>query len=374
MENEEIKKKCRACLKEKDLLDFYNLSSNKDGKNPKCKKCVKEGVKIFLEDVEIDYKVCKTCLIRKPIENFIKDKTSKLGRLGHCKSCTSTKKEKEILKEGFKRCPKCKVVSKHENFNKYSKTYDGLSCYCKECVRIDSYKRRGKEIKPKKFYPEKEDGKKYCPKCDKNVLFSDFNKDISTKSGLESCCKNCKNLYKESVIKICGVYKITNPISCIYIGSSSNIKNRWSAYKKCQQSRIKESFTKYGIENHIFEIIEECESDELKCRERHWQDFYDVLGENGLNDILEKCGDKNQVFSDRMKDKIRQTNTGKKATESTKKKQSENNTRKRMVIHLPTGIFFESIKIASETFNMDDSYLYYNLVYSKNNKTDLILC
>lgn len=367
-------KECRACGIETKLENFYNLSSNKDGKNSKCKKCVNDGVKIPLKEEEIEHKVCKTCLIRKPIEDFVKDKTSKLGRLGRCKSCTSTKKEKEVISEGFKRCPKCKIISEHKHFSNYNKTYDGLSCYCKECVRVDSYKRRGKEIKPKRIYPEKEDGKKYCPKCDKNVLFLDFNKDISTKSGLESCCKSCKDLYKQSVVKICGVYSIINPSNSIYIGSSSNIKNRWSAYKKCQQSRIQDSFNKYGIENHTFEIIEECQFDELRCRERYWQDFYNVLGENGLNDILERCGDKSQILSERMKNKIRQTNTGKKATDKTKKKQSENNTQKRMVIHLPTGIFFESIKIASEAFNMDDSYLYYNLVYSKNNKTDLILC
>lgn len=239
-------------------------------------------------------------------------------------------------------------------------------------MRIDSYKRRGKEIKPKRIYPEKEESKKYCPKCDKNVLFSDFNKDISTKSGLESCCKNCKDLYKQSILKICGVYKITNPIGCIYIGSSSHIKNRWSAYKKCQQSRIQESFKKYTLENHVFEIIEECEFDELKCRERYWQDFYDVLGDNGLNDILEKCGDKNQVFSERLKDKIRQTNTGKKATEITKYRQSQNSKSKRLVLNLETGIFYDSVREASESANINKATLY-NYLTSRYNTTSFIL-
>lgn len=372
MENET--KLCKACGVEKEVENFYNLNSAKDGKNPKCKKCVKEGVKIPLIEEEKDYKVCKTCSIRKPIEDFIKDKTSKLGRLGHCKSCTSKKKEKEVLPSNSKRCPKCKIIKEKTQFGSYYKTYDKLSCYCKDCMRIDSYKRRGKELKPKRIYPEKEDGKKYCPKCDKNIPFLDFNKDSSTKSGLESCCKKCKIIYKESVLKICGVYKITNPVGKVYIGSSKDIKNRWSSYKKCVQSRIKKSFDQYRLENHIFEIIEECKIDELKCRERYWQDFYDVLSDNGLNDILEKCGDTPAVFSESMKERIRQTNTGKKASEATKRKQSENNTKKRLVIHLQTGVFFESIKLASESFNIDDSYLYYNLIYSKNNKTDFILC
>lgn len=276
--------------------------------------------------------------------------------------------------EQLKRCSKCKEKKVIGEFAKDPQKWDGFRSNCKACSRIDYFKRNNKEFKEQRIRPEKEQGKKYCPKCDKNVLFSDFNKDVSTKSGLESCCKNCKIAYRESTIKVCGVYKITNPIGQVYIGSSRDIKNRWSSYKKCMQLKIKNSFDNYGLENHTFEIIENCEIDELKCRERYWQDFYNVLGEDGLNDILEKCKDMPAVFSEALKDRIRQTNTGKKASELTKKKQSENHTKKRLVVHLQTGVFFESIKLASEAFNMDDSYLYYHLVYSKNNKTDLILC
>ena len=319
-------------------------------------------------------KQCKTCLIEKPLDSFIKDKTSKFGRLGYCKVCTSTRKEKEVLEDGLKRCSKCKEIKATSDFIKDLQKADGFRSDCKVCTRIDYYKRNNIEFKEPRIRPEKEDGKKYCPKCDKNVLFSYFNKDISTKSGLESCCKNCKDLYKQTVVRICGVYKILNTNNRIYIGSSLNIKNRWSSYKTCNQTRIKESFEEYGIENHTFEVIEECLEEDLKCRERFWQDYYNVLGENGLNDVLEKCGELNQVLSHRVRERIRQTNTGKKASDATKKKQGMSHTKKCLILQLSTGIFFDSIIEIVRIFGIDRSYLYYNLRYSKNNKTDFIIC
>jgi len=86
-----------------------------------------------------------------------------------------------------------------------------------------------------------------------------------------------------------GIYKITNPIGQIYIGQSTNISNRFSSYKNSsktiRQGRIHDSLLKYGYENHIFQIIEECIVEELRERERYWQDFYNVT-ENGLNFVL----------------------------------------------------------------------------------------
>lgn len=90
--------------------------------------------------------------------------------------------------------------------------------------------------------------------------------------------------------QICGIYKITSPSNKIYIGQSRNIfKLRFAKYKnlKCKgQIRLYNSLIKHGWENHVFEVIEECEFDQLNVRERFWQDFYDVIGENGLNCML----------------------------------------------------------------------------------------
>ena len=91
-----------------------------------------------------------------------------------------------------------------------------------------------------------------------------------------------------------GIYKITNPSSKVYIGQSINIDNRFRQYKKesCKgQIRLHNSFCKYGVDSHIFEILEECKLEELNERERHWQEYYDSI-EKGLNCRYTKTNDK----------------------------------------------------------------------------------
>jgi len=94
---------------------------------------------------------------------------------------------------------------------------------------------------------------------------------------------------------IVGIYKITSPSGKIYVGQSKHIEKRFYDYQiaRCeQQRRLFNSLFKHGWKNHIFEIIEECDKEELDCRERYWQDFYDVKSrEKGLNCKLTACGD-----------------------------------------------------------------------------------
>ena len=127
--------------------------------------------------------------------------------------------------------------------------------------------------------------------------------------------KSLRHFYLQKVKKekICGVYKITSPSNRVYIGESSDIYKRWKNYKefRCKsQRRLYSSLLKHGVENHIFEIIEECTVGDLNCRERYWQDFYDVLGKNGLNCKLTNCGDKKGEHSQETKDKIGNANRG----------------------------------------------------------------
>jgi group I intron endonuclease len=125
--------------------------------------------------------------------------------------------------------------------------------------------------------------------------------------------------------KLIGIYKITNPLNKIYIGESIDIETRFKNYKllRCKnQQKIHSSFLKYGIENHTFEIVEICDVEELKCRERYWQDFYEVLGEKGLNLKLSTCGEEKTIHSEETKLKIKKANTGRKHTQETKDKLS----------------------------------------------------
>ena len=82
-------------------------------------------------------------------------------------------------------------------------------------------------------------------------------------------------------MKICGVYKITNTITGdFYIGSSKNIKNRWTAHKckstwnKCPNNQLYLDMQKYGVDKFVFEILEEAEIEQLKEKE---QQFIETL-------------------------------------------------------------------------------------------------
>ncbi len=107
-----------------------------------------------------------------------------------------------------------------------------------------------------------------------------------------------------------GIYKITSPTEKIYIGQSVDLDRRILTYKSninntVNQKILHNSLLKYGIENHTFEIIEECLEEDLNCRERYWQDFYDVLNrEKGLNCVLQPCNEARKVLSEETRHKM----------------------------------------------------------------------
>jgi group I intron endonuclease len=127
------------------------------------------------------------------------------------------------------------------------------------------------------------------------------------------------------------IYKITSPTGRIYIGQTKCTKKRFYSYSKNQcksQKRLYRSFNKYGFENHIIEIIEECDSLMSNERERYWQEYYDVIGENGLNCLLTSTSDLPLIFKKDILERINKSKygnknmLGKKHSEQTKKKLS----------------------------------------------------
>ncbi len=117
---------------------------------------------------------------------------------------------------------------------------------------------------------------------------------------------------------IIGIYKIINPKGKIYIGQSINITHRVNSYihNRCKgQPKLHNSIAKYGWNNHLFEIIEECPADILDGREIYWGMFYETLGENGLNC---KLGSGNGYMSEETKQKISKGNLGKEKTQQHK--------------------------------------------------------
>lgn len=71
---------------------------------------------------------------------------------------------------------------------------------------------------------------------------------------------------------IVGIYKITNLLNnkC-YVGQSRNIYRRWQSHRYANDSYpLHAAMKKYGTENFSFEILEECNIDELNEKESYY--------------------------------------------------------------------------------------------------------
>ena len=122
--------------------------------------------------------------------------------------------------------------------------------------------------------------------------------------------------------KICGIYKITNKINgkC-YIGQSNDIHRRWKqelAPNAKLNPHLARAFEKYGIDNFEFEIIEECQREQLNEREQFYIEIYHSIDPKlGYNKT--EGGDGNLgrhfIMSEEQKEKIRKANTGRKYTD-----------------------------------------------------------
>lgn len=124
-----------------------------------------------------------------------------------------------------------------------------------------------------------------------------------------------------------GIYKITSPEKKVYIGQSINIEERFKSYKRlnCKnQIKLYNSFLKYGINKHFFEIICQCDILDLNDKERYYQDLYFSIGNKGLNCKLTTSKDKSGKLSNEIKNKISIAHIGKKQSIEQRIKNSNN--------------------------------------------------
>jgi group I intron endonuclease len=85
-----------------------------------------------------------------------------------------------------------------------------------------------------------------------------------------------------------GIYQIRNLINGkLYIGSSANIKNRWSRHKsdlshnRHRNPKLQNAWNKYGKDNFVFEVIIKCPEEFLLLNEQIYitanVDGYNIL-------------------------------------------------------------------------------------------------
>lgn len=113
-----------------------------------------------------------------------------------------------------------------------------------------------------------------------------------------------KNIY-------CGIYKIT----CLltgksYIGKSVNVINRWLQYyrleKRTMGKKLFNSLKKYGVDNHIFELIEECEVIYLSEKEIFYIEKFNTF----LKGLNSTSGGEHFTHSDKTKKLISESLKG----------------------------------------------------------------
>ena len=204
-----------------------------------------------------------------------------------------------------------------------------------------------------------------------------------------------------------GIYKITNKINGkFYIGQSVDIKRRFTEHKTPhgRMTSIKLAIKKYGKENFLFEVIEECSIENLDAREVYWisklnpqynrneggrgsrghhvsddvrqtlshknKQHWIGLPENEKAIIKERlCGPaKGHPVSEATREKLRIANTGKVQSAETverhratiKKKKAEgyvqtNAGHRKKVRCVETNQIFESVKAAGESLSVHPS-------------------
>lgn len=119
-------------------------------------------------------------------------------------------------------------------------------------------------------------------------------------------------------MKKTGIYKIVNLITeKVYVGSAVDIDDRWYKHKKLLVSKkhhspkLQNSVDKHGLENFLFEIIEECSKEVLIEKEQYWIDKL-CSYKDGYN-VCPKAGSSlGRVFSEKTKEKIRKKAKGNK--------------------------------------------------------------
>ena len=119
--------------------------------------------------------------------------------------------------------------------------------------------------------------------------------------------------------KICGIYRITNTITGdFYIGSSNNVKRRWTDHKCPSKwnyypnNPLYQDFQKYGIDKFELEILAEVEEGSLKEKEQQFietlKPTYNDRNANGWDIERNKESNKEYRKSEKGKEARRKAN------------------------------------------------------------------
>lgn len=113
-------------------------------------------------------------------------------------------------------------------------------------------------------------------------------------------------------VKVCGIYLIRNPKGRVYIGQSTDVYERWKAYRRfgCpHQTSLLASLRKYGAKKHKFELLCQCEKDELNDKEAYYVALFQSTDRRyGMN--LKEGGGVRAKVSEETRERMSRANMG----------------------------------------------------------------
>ena len=203
----------------------------------------------------------------------------------------------------------------------------------------------------------------------------------------------------KNISGIYGIRSISHP-ERVYIGSSTNTKQRWKqhqgllGHKKHHSKKLQYHYTKYGLTDLVFELIIQCEAENLIKAEQIIIDIYKpwfnncpTAGTTLGRRLSKKTKDKmskvryNKHFTEEHRKNISKGNQSKAVSKKAKENMSKAKLGKnnpmynklthncKLVINLETGVFYDSINKAAHSININPFTLYAYLSGRLKNKT-----
>lgn len=248
---EEVRKKCRACLEEKELCDFGTNSAYKDGLQPKCRECYRLK-KPLDEKANLvgETKKCQICLLEKDLFYFYKRPNRSYTHEPRCMQCTKEGKviDKEIFKDGKKKCPICKTYKEPEYYQKCTSCTNGITSHCKKCSVIKNKEYRDsipedlkKERKRKEYIKNRERylkaSKEYAQNNKEHTTLwrREYERNIKYTNPLLHLSKNVRSLIKTTFVRgivdnITKAKKTTTILDCSFKDFKEHIESQFESW------------------------------------------------------------------------------------------------------------------------------------------------
>ena len=196
-------------------------------------------------------------------------------------------------------CRKCNQIKPLTEYNKDKSKSDGLEYCCKSCRYISRIHNRNnyKQINANKIYNENDI--KTCFKCKQQKLYTEFNKCLTKKLGLESYCKQCelndhKEYFRNQFHTALGKASKDGNLSCLpFTGCDPHFLKLWLEF----QFDYKMNWENYGLYFHI-DHVKPCalfniEDDNDRRLMNHWSNLSplekhdNIIKSNKYNDQIE---------------------------------------------------------------------------------------